>query len=82
MTAEAFPIVFPPMDPAVFAAKLAKWNARGPKQPKVKLGSIYGRPSLKRIPREKFAAHIAAVTAGRFHEREKRRPLVGRRVTP
>jgi hypothetical protein len=71
MTPDQSPIVFPAMDEAVFAAKLARWKAREPPQPK-QGRSIYGRPSRKRIQREKFVQHIEAVSRGRFAESAKR----------
>jgi hypothetical protein len=37
------PIVFPEMDPAEFAAKLARYNARGPTLRKSRRTSDYGR---------------------------------------
>lgn len=46
-------IVFPPMDPEVFAAKLAKYNARGPRQKQMPKSS-FGRVAIKRLPKESF----------------------------
>jgi hypothetical protein len=56
--------VFPPMDEAVFAAKLAKYNARGP-MPKKMPKNNFGRVSVRRIPKAQFTAWIQAQLEGR-----------------
>lgn len=43
MSTKQDPILFPPMDPEAFAAKLAKYEARGPKSKKSLRGTTYGR---------------------------------------
>jgi hypothetical protein len=48
--------VFPPMDEAAFAEKLAKWQARGPKKFQPKSG--FGRVSIRRVPLSAFEAHV------------------------
>ena len=52
----ADPIAFPPMPEEVFLAKFARWLKRGPKV--FKPANTYGRPSTKRIPKDKFLAHL------------------------
>lgn len=56
-------VVFPPMDEAAFAEKLAKWQARGPKKfvPK----NSFGRVAHKRIPKAQFQDWILAQMEGR-----------------
>lgn len=71
----AAPVVFPPMDPNVFAAKIAKWQKREPRQ--FRPATKYGRPSSKRIPVDKFVNHIEAVTRGRFKARNAAREQRG-----
>jgi len=63
------------MDATVFNAKLDKWKRREPRQ--FRPSTNYGRPSLKRIPRDKFAKHVAAVNAGRFAARNPARKQQG-----
>lgn len=56
-------LVFPPMDPAVFAAKYENWLKRTPK--KFKRTSDFGRVAIRRIPKAQFLKRVRTEGNGR-----------------